>query len=556
MQESRTSNIQNAIHSVEFDEEMVDNVRRSQENNQTNNNEHDNGNTNGNYGFWVAVSFTLNYIIGSGFLTLPWAFHKSGIFLGLLIMTVFAVFSVLSVLFTLETMERAKNMYKNARKSNGSRDYMEIPLGSSHSPIIEMNNQNQTQNDTIQNNIEENNNDDNDNNENDDDDEIIFNDSIITNNDINHSLRKYEFSELCKLFLGNYGQMIYAVSISIYLYGTLWAYSTVFAKAFSTHMPLQLYKDLIQQQEIDYVLYLLLFSVLVVPLSLMEFHEQIFIQVMLTIFRVIMVSLMIITVVIAYIKNDIEFYNNSNTNNNNNISNVDNHSLIYGMNFQNAYFLLPIAGYAYIFHHSIPSLAHPVQDKKSLPKIFSYAIYISFVAYSLVGGVLSLYFGNHIQVSSNLNWETYLGYAQSYGGVLFAKFVSFFVVLFPALDVASAFPLNAFTLGNNLMSTWYGNDMHKYEKSRMRLSFFRSLAAIPPIFAAYAISDLGVITDYTGLSGFIIAFIFPALLSKFSKLRLESFGISSNTIYTSWKTGPIYQNILAGSGIILLFYKT
>jgi len=34
------------------------------------------------FSFMIAVAFTLNYIMGTGFLTLPWAFHQTGILLG------------------------------------------------------------------------------------------------------------------------------------------------------------------------------------------------------------------------------------------------------------------------------------------------------------------------------------------------------------------------------------------------------------------------------------------------------------------------------------------
>jgi len=32
----------------------------------------DSGNGQRHFSFWVAVSFTVNYIVGTGFLTLPW----------------------------------------------------------------------------------------------------------------------------------------------------------------------------------------------------------------------------------------------------------------------------------------------------------------------------------------------------------------------------------------------------------------------------------------------------------------------------------------------------
>lgn len=48
----------------------------------------------------------------------------------------------------------------------------------------------------------------------------------------------------------------------------------------------------------------------------------------------------------------------------------------------------------------------------------------------------------------------------------YCDLVSYFVVLFPALDVASAFPLNGITLGNNLMFAVYGDRMVQVEKDK------------------------------------------------------------------------------------------
>lgn len=116
------------------------------------------------------------------------------------------------------------------------------------------------------------------------------------------------------------------------------------------------------------------------------------------------------------------------------------------------YLLLPIAAYANIFHHSIPSLSHPVAEKQTLYSIFGTTVTITLFSYCAVGGVLAWYFGSSIMVSSNLNWQSYVGIRNSHGNPSeLARFLSFFVVLFPGADVASAFPLNAYTLGNNMV---------------------------------------------------------------------------------------------------------
>eukprot|EP00957_Ditylum_brightwellii_P004515 343095-Ditylum_brightwellii.AAC.1 len=69
------------------------------------------------------------------------------------------------------------------------------------------------------------------------------------------------------------------------------------------------------------------------------------------------------------------------------------------------------------------------------------------------------YFGKNVKQSSNLNWKYYTGGTgrlsedgSEYIDIAWwARFISTFVVIFPAVDVISAFPLHAITLGNNLV---------------------------------------------------------------------------------------------------------
>ena len=68
------------------------------------------------FSFWVAVSFTVNYTMGTGFLTLPWAFYQSGYVMAFLIMATFAFFSVVSTMLVLETMSRAQTLKVVANK--------------------------------------------------------------------------------------------------------------------------------------------------------------------------------------------------------------------------------------------------------------------------------------------------------------------------------------------------------------------------------------------------------------------------------------------------------
>jgi hypothetical protein len=131
----------------------------------------------------------------------------------------------------------------------------------------------------------------------------------------------------------------------------------------------------------------------------------------------------------------------------------------------------------------------------------------------------------------------------------------FFVVLFPALDVASAFPLNGITLGNCLMGAYYGSEVHDVGRDRKRVGAVRVLAAVPPIVGACFVRELGTITDYTGITGFVIAFVFPALLQSKSKRYCKTKGLATRTHYSgAFSGGGVVSAVMVAFGGFLVAF--
>ena len=428
----------------------------------------------------------------------------------------------------------------------------------------------------------------------------------------------YEVTELCQLFLGKWGKVTYTVLVGLYLYGTLTAYATVFAKSLSQRIhifdtPVVVGMDMDMDtttsgttdtgttSNIDYYVYLLIFTAIVAPLSCMELKEQVNVQVILSLCRVLMLVVMIGTLCISTyycdstgpesgseqctIFDDYE-YNPNPT-----------YSILYDMNLSKIYELLPLLGYAFIMHHSIPALSNPVSSEiinagphskgtYRLHHIFVAAMAICTLSYGLVGVVVGLYFRDAISTTANLNWLTY----GKNRGALF-HLISYYIVLFPALDVASAFPLNAITLGNSLCSYFTQNSgnnnrgtSHGYKSdtsggnsgsddnddednataphpqvkkqdgvdittststttdpnantgtnTAFYTIVFRLIAVLPAVLIAATGYDLTIITQFTGICGFYIAYVIPALLSIYSERKLvRRYGIShTHTVCT------------------------
>ena len=109
------------------------------------------------------------------------------------------------------------------------------------------------------------------------------------------------------------------------------------------------------------------------------------------------------------------------------------------------------------------------------------------------------------------------------------------IVLFPALDTLSIFPLIANTLGNNLNSCFpnTSNVMVKYfnfllpEESsknairRRKTIIWRLIASIPPIVLSAFVTDISLSLQIAGMCGIIVSLVIPALLQKYSKEKIQ-----------------------------------
>jgi ABC-type phosphate transport system permease subunit len=217
--------------------------------------------------------------------------------------------------------------------------------------------------------------------------------------------------------------------------------------------------------------------------------------------------------------------------------------------------------FANIFHHSIPGLSHPVGDKRKVGKVFTATNIFTVAAYITLGCTLGTAFGKGIQQSSNLNWRTFhaaTGYIDSYGNVVDAawwtKIISNYIMLFPAVDVVSAYPLNAITLGNNIFGAAYGKRIHEVEKNRTLRTCYRLLASIPPIIFGILVRELGTITDYTGTFGFLIGLCFPASLYMASRTMAQQHNFSLDTFYTSYGSSVPVAKFIFWFGIFKMVF--
>ena len=76
--------------------------------------------------FFETVAFTVNYVMGTGFLTIPWAFFQAGTALSLVTITVMVIPALLAILFVLESMARASVVFTDENLFMASQKYQPV----------------------------------------------------------------------------------------------------------------------------------------------------------------------------------------------------------------------------------------------------------------------------------------------------------------------------------------------------------------------------------------------------------------------------------------------
>jgi Transmembrane amino acid transporter protein len=422
----------------------------------------------------VAFCFTINYILGTGFLTIPWAFVQSGLVLSSILMVLSAVASDMAKDYMLETMARAevmlddqmhwivrkgKNRGVDGPLANKERVLVVPPkrLQREREQLLALKSQ-QSDYDAI-----------NDTEENSGGRETNFQRSSslpvfeidlegrsIEGNASEYQKgkaaapgivhlpqqtitlrqkappkyvveeRKFEVNALCRVFLGKRGLRAYMIVICLYTCGALWAYTSVFSSAMAAALPL--FGD--GEQSLNYLCYAIVFGCIVVPLSCLELDEQVPLQVLLTGCRFVMFFFMIGTSHLCAEDMGIA-------------RSADNGTVIAdsSSNYSADYFrpagiakTLPILIFANIFHHSIPGLAHPVADKKNVGKIFSSTNAFTVAAYLILGLTLGTAFGKSIGTCVIDRWIWPFLFCNSPQVFVFVACV-FWITLLPAIVV-------------------------------------------------------------------------------------------------------------------------
>ncbi|KAL5502785.1 hypothetical protein EMCRGX_G009609 [Ephydatia muelleri] len=158
---------------------------------------------------------------------------------------------------------------------------------------------------------------------------------------------------------------------------------------------------------------------------------------------------------------------------------------------------IPVFTYAQMLHPGIPSLTHPIKQKKGLHWFMAAIFGTTLFCYMTLGIVVSLWFRGDINETASLNWVP----LTKPGHHVALRALSYIIILFPTLDVISAYPLVTCSMVNNLYQVIMGRDtsQRKHSYDGLILVAMRAVVAILPIVCSLFISNLVYILKYGGL---------------------------------------------------------
>eukprot|EP01089_Gocevia_fonbrunei_P001393 TRINITY_DN1128_c0_g1_i1.p1 TRINITY_DN1128_c0_g1~~TRINITY_DN1128_c0_g1_i1.p1 ORF type:complete len:442 (+),score=46.07 TRINITY_DN1128_c0_g1_i1:161-1327(+) len=323
------------------------------------------------YSPFVAWAFVINYVLGVGILGMPYAFSQAGIILSLVFLGFITFITIVATMWIIETCSRAQALYTD--DSGASQDEKFIGTTDAY--------------------------------------------GSLTINDVDSAPRfeitskKFEMNELCGVFLGKWGKLAYEICLVLYMYGSLWSYTAVFASSMTDIAPIlgdskcNIYDsntDWTTKCELTYLIFVAIYACICLPLTCLDLTEQVIIQVFLCALRWAGLFVMYISVAVAMGK---EPYSDE--------SDISGPPYIkdktladpngFGIIFTTAVF-------SQLIQHSAPGLAQPIKDKKKVAWVFGGALTCTMILYMILGVLCALYFGSETNQLATLNWSYYDGY--------------------------------------------------------------------------------------------------------------------------------------------------
>eukprot|EP00731_Ephydatia_muelleri_P012370 Em0006g1264a len=360
-------------------------------------------------GLAVGYFMVLNYVVGNGFLGIPFTFYHAGmvgsitIFLFIMFMewnSARWLFEVMSRAQALETFKQEQLVETQSEKSD------HLPALSDRSHVTP-------------------------------DDHPKY-EILVT--------RKFELTELCQVFVGRWFKVFYLLVVITASFIVLWTYSTVAGSAWSTNLPLNFGPlRMCTEEEFQDNIYPKGSGCLAAYRTLASFRPYS------GGLRFAIIGAMVLYALfnlgIGGLQGGVPLSANGTE------SNLTGNVLsdfVYGFSFTGWLSAIALFTSALIIHPGLSTLTHPIKNKKPLGW-FVLSIYGTVaVFYVLMGVILTLWFGSDVNSTITLNWVPSTKSDHSVA----IRVLSYFIILVPS--IISAYPLVVYFTSNNIYLAIFG----------------------------------------------------------------------------------------------------
>jgi len=466
----------------------------------------------------TAAVYIFNLIVGTGALALPSAFALAGWGLGTGLLVVLAIFSYITATFVVESMA-ACNGIKNIEQSVNS-----------HKIDQDLTEQ-EEEHKRPQNFFEEP----------DDSDSayLVKNDltgqvnvtSYGTTEGLNTSTTacnldmQLELAEMADMLFNNVGRVAFSLCMVAYLFGDLAIYSTAVAKSLrdvtcthtipssntTTNSTIKLsdpcWDNLTVTRSDAYRIYVAGFLLLLGPFAFFNVSKTKYLQMFTTVMRWVAFTTMVTLSIIR-------ISDSSTPHGNPPVSDFSTAPTVFG-----------VSVYAFMCHHSIPSLVSPIKNKSAIATIMA-SDYILIAVFYLALSYTGIFAFPAVPDLFTLAFQPQPGTNPS----LPLKIADYFLELFPVFTLSTNFPIIAITLRNNLETMITDLPYFSNMSTTTRRLLFPLLATVPPTLVALGTENLGILVTITGAyAGAGIQYVIPCCVVFLARKKLNKLGQNLNT---------------------------
>lgn len=330
--------------------------------------------------------------------------------------------------------------------------------------------------------------------------------------------RQYDPSELVRILLGNWLSYIYVVCICLYLAGALTAYANIFGTAFGTHAPILRSCDyntlgtIAFDCRMQYLIFVSIFLVIMIYFTNIEFSEQMWMQGIMTVARVVvMMSIIVLSLV--------SLGEQENVNNNETYRDGDPPLAVWSK----FGFILPALLFGGVYQTQFSGILSAMQkDMKVLRPIIVY-VTLTLEFFYITLGLTASFAVNHVASNASLSFGKYSNGEAENGRPVWTEIIGYAIVLFPAIDVMSIFPIVAHGISDNIMALLGVVDRDSFRRNqRLKYHGLRTICILPSFGYAFSQTHLGTIVNNTGFFVFFLVLFMVPLMHIAARIRVPS----------------------------------